>query len=88
MFRTGGHTRAFDRESVIKRPIVLLCLGLGLSISAQAASAQQPSDPRIADFVKAGKLRAAFGMNSTIATKDPASGQLGGPRSRKSWRSA
>ncbi len=43
------------------------------------SSAQQNTDPRIADFVKAGKLRAAFGMNPTLAIKDPASGKLRGP---------
>ena len=63
----------------MQRSVLILILGLMVGLGAQPAHTEQSSDPRIADFVKSGKLRAAFGMNPTIAAKDPASGQLRGP---------
>jgi len=64
----------------MQRCIIVLILGLAAALAFPNIShAQQAADPRIAEFVKAGKLRAAFGMNPTIAAKDAASGQLRGP---------
>lgn len=45
-----------------------------------AAHAQQASDPRVADIIRSGKLRAALGLGSpALAIKDPKSGELRGP---------
>jgi polar amino acid transport system substrate-binding protein len=57
----------------------MLTLGLGIAIVSQSLYAQQGSDPRIADFVKAGRVRVGFGMNPTLAIRDPSTGQLRGP---------
>ena len=41
---------------------------------------QQPPDRRVADLVRAGRLRVALGLGSpALATKDPATGELRGP---------
>src|SRR5262249_62053387 len=50
--------------------ISLACMG--------TASAQQNSDPRVADLVRAGKVR--VGLFSTQFSKDPTTGELRGVR--------
>jgi polar amino acid transport system substrate-binding protein len=45
---------------------------------ASIAEAQQAADPRVADFVKAGRMRAGIGVAPIIATKNPATGELQG----------
>jgi len=62
----------------MRRSVLVLILGLMAGLGAQPGYAQQSPDPRIAHFTQSGKLRAAFGMNPTIAAKD-ATGQLRGP---------
>jgi len=63
----------------MRRFLILTSLFASALFCSNAVVAQQTSDPRIADFVKTGKLRAAFGMNPTLAVKDPTSGNLRGP---------
>lgn len=54
--------------------LVIVAFGFGA-----AAAAEPSSDPRVADIVKSGTIRACFGMNPTIAFNDPQTGQLRGP---------
>ena len=58
---------------------MLLALALGMAFQIPMAYGQQASDARVADLIKAGRLRAAFGMNPTLAFKDPTTGRLRGP---------
>ena len=60
---------------------LILALGIGVDIiGRQAASAQQPTDPRVADLVRAGKVRVGLGLGvPTVAIKDPATGEVRGP---------
>lgn len=66
------------------RPIALmLALTLALGIAAwvigeQSLNAQQAPDPRVADFVRAGRVRVGLALLPTFATKDPATGELRG----------
>lgn len=56
--------------------IMVLLLGTGIP----AVHAQQSSDPRVADLVKAGKIRVALGLGSpALAMKDANSGDVRGP---------
>ncbi len=49
-------------------------------VSAFAAHAQQSADPRVTDFIQAGKLRVALGLGSpALAMKDPNTGEVRGP---------
>lgn len=49
-------------------------------VSALAAHAQQSTDPRVADLVQSGKLRAALGLGApTLAMKDTNNGEVRGP---------
>src|SRR5215475_3198378 len=57
------------------RNLVLLAI---LLIGMSGAAAQQGSDPRIADLVRAGKVR--VGLFSTQFSKDPTTGELSGVR--------
>jgi polar amino acid transport system substrate-binding protein len=58
---------------------ILLVLALGSVIGAIAAYAQPSKDPRVADLVRAGKLRVAVGLGSPSgAMKNPATGELRG----------
>jgi len=43
------------------------------------ALAEQTLDHRIPGIIKAGRLRVGFGMNPTLAVKDPSTGALRGP---------
>ena len=58
-----------------------LVLGIGAEvIGAQVSYAQQAADPRVADLVRAGKLRVGLGLGSpALAIKDPATGEVRGP---------
>lgn len=59
---------------------VLLVLGMTISLGLVATvNAQQADDPRVADIVRAGKLRAGVGVVAPHwAVKDPATGELRG----------
>jgi polar amino acid transport system substrate-binding protein len=66
-----------------RAPLMLaLTLVLGIAVAvleAQIANAQQVPDPRVADLVQAGKLRAGLGVVAPHwAIKDPATGELRG----------
>jgi len=69
----------------MRRIVLLLTLTLALGIvvegvGAQILYAQQTTDPRVADLVRAGKLRLGVGLGaSLIALKDPATGEVRGP---------
>ena len=52
--------------------IVVECIGL------QVANSQQAPDARVADLVRAGKIRVGVGLVPTFAIKDPATGELRG----------
>ena len=60
---------------------LILALGIGADvIGRQAASAQQTTDPRVADLVQAGRVRVGLGLGvPTVAIKDPATGKVRGP---------
>ena len=67
------------------RQIVLLLtltLALGIvveGIGARILYAQQSTDPRVADLVRAGKLRVGLGLGTPLlAIKDPATGEVRG----------
>lgn len=51
-------------------------MAVALSLGANIANAQQVSDPRVADLVRAGKVRAAMFLPQF--TKDPVTGELRG----------
>jgi polar amino acid transport system substrate-binding protein len=60
---------------------LILAVGIGVDvIGRQAASAQQATDLRVADLVRAGKVRVGLGLGvPTVAIKDPATGEVRGP---------
>src|ERR1700716_3126241 len=53
-----------------------LVIGVALLVAASIANAQQSSDPRVADLVRAGKIRGALFLPQYTA--DPATGELRG----------
>jgi len=59
----------------------ILVLGIGVEvIGVQVLYAQQTSDPRVADIVRAGKLRVGLGLGSpALAVKNEATGEVRGP---------
>src|SRR5438552_1674776 len=59
----------------------ILAVGIGVDvIGRQAASAQQATDLRVADLVRAGRVRVGLGLGvPTVAIKDPATGKVRGP---------
>lgn len=67
------------------RILVMLALTLALGIGADVAGgqvlyAQQTTDQRVADLVRAGGVRVGLGLGvPTLAVKDPATGELRGP---------
>lgn len=68
----------------MKRNAVAAILAMTIGAAAQlthmpSSHGQSASDPRIADFLKAGKVRAGFGMNPTLASRDQTTGRLRGP---------
>ncbi len=61
-------------------PLVFLLSMGGFVMGTQSAHAQKSTDPRIADVVRAGKVRVGIGLGSaTLAIKDPATGETRGP---------
>ena len=69
----------------MRRAVLMLALMLVLGIGAeligvQVLYAQQAADPRVADLVRAGKLRVGLGLGSpALAVKDAATGEVRGP---------
>ena len=62
-------------------PVMMLTLTLAVGMSSgiiETLSAQEVSDPRVADLVQAGKIRVGVGSSVLGAIKDPASGELRG----------
>jgi polar amino acid transport system substrate-binding protein len=58
---------------------VSLTLALGfLPVALETSRAQPAPDARVADLVKAGKIRVGVGLAPVIAAKDPATGELRG----------
>lgn len=77
----GAHElRPIGGKSLRMTPLranVLALLGLiGLTVSAKALAAQQAPDPRVADLVRAGQLRAA--LFAAQYTRDAATGEIRG----------
>jgi polar amino acid transport system substrate-binding protein len=65
----------------VKRGAFILALTLALGfllVAIGAPYAQQAPDARVADLVRAGKVRVGIGLAPVIATKDPATGELRG----------
>ena len=68
----------------MKRMELMLTLTLALGIGAEVIGvqilyAQQSTDPRVADLVRAGKLRVGLGLGTPLlAIKDPGSGEVRG----------
>ena len=60
---------------------LVLTLGIGISaVGVQTARSQQATDPRVADLVQAGKVRAGLGLGSpALALKNPSTGAVSGP---------
>jgi len=69
----------------MRRIALMLALTLALGIGAEVTGvqilyAQQATDPRVADLVRAGKVRVGLGLGSLpLATKDPVTGEVRGP---------
>lgn len=69
----------------MRRVALTLALTLTLGIAAgvigeQILNAQQAPDPRVADLVRAGRVRAGIGLGTpALATKDPVTGEVRGP---------
>jgi len=67
-----------------RQTAISAALGCGLLIAflqfaAPIAAAEQVSDPRIADIVRAGKVRVGIGLANLVSgVKDPATGELRG----------
>ena len=60
--------------------LILATLAAMPFVGAVSVNAQQKPDPRVADIVRAGKLRVGMGLGATaLALKDPATGELRGP---------
>jgi len=68
-------------KRVVLMPVLTLALAIGAAvIGEQTAYAQQAKDPRVADLVKAGKIRVAIGLGTAaLAIRDPATGEMRGP---------
>ncbi len=60
----------------MKKSLRVSLMMLTLLASAASADAQQSSDPRVEDLVRAGRVRVA--LFPPMYTKDPATGELGG----------
>lgn len=67
------------------RIVLMLALTLALGVGAEVIGvqilyAQQAPDPRVADLVRAGRLRVGLGLGASLsAIKDPATGEVRGP---------
>lgn len=60
----------------MKKSLRFLLMMLALLVTATTVDAQQTADPRVADLVRAGKLRAALPLPQY--TKDPVTGEIRG----------
>jgi len=61
--------------------MMALTLALGIAVAVigeQILNAQQVPDPRVADLVRAGRVRVGLALLPTFATKDPVTGELRG----------
>jgi polar amino acid transport system substrate-binding protein len=85
MISCPGHATApgaafFSRrpmeESAMKKNLQVLVMAVALSSGANVANAQQSADHRVADLVRAGKVRGALFLPQY--TTDPATGELRG----------
>jgi polar amino acid transport system substrate-binding protein len=69
----------------MRRIALMLALTLALGIGAEVTGvqilyAQQATDPRVADLVRAGRVRVGLGLGTfLLATKDPVTGEVRGP---------
>lgn len=69
----------------MRRIALMLVTTMALGIAAgvfgdQFLNAQQAPDPRVADLVRAGRVRVGIGLGSApVAIKDPATGEVRGP---------
>src|SRR3989337_2497662 len=61
-----------------KLSLFVLFVVILVMASAAIAEAQQPPDPRVADLVRAGRVRVGLALLPTFATKDPAPGEFRG----------
>ena len=61
-----------------KLSLFVLFVVILVMASAAIAEAQQPPDPRVADLVRAGRVRVGLALLPTFATKDPVTGELRG----------
>jgi len=72
------------REAAMKRMAFTLALVLALGIGVEGIGvrilyAQQESDPRVADLIRAGKVRVGLGLGTPVmAVKDPVTGEVRG----------
>ena len=66
------------RTDAMTRNLRITLLLVAVLVSIGTADAQQAPDPRVADLVKAGKIR--IGLFSTQYSKDPVKGDLKGVR--------
>ena len=59
---------------------LVLALGIGVEgIGVRILYAQQESDPRVADLIRAGKVRVGLGLGTPVmAVKDPVTGEVRG----------
>lgn len=65
----------------MRRTVLILVLALGISpalIRERILNAQQAPEPRVADLVRAGRVRVGLALLATFATKDPGTGELRG----------
>lgn len=64
----------------MKKRLRVSLIMVALMASAAIAEAQQAPDPRVADLVRAGRVRVGLGLGSLpLATKDPVTGEVRGP---------
>src|ERR1043165_2563138 len=75
MGRLGIRIQLTER-SAVKMSLRFLFMMVALPVGATLANAQQVPDPRVADFVRAGKIRVE--LFPTENTKDPVTGELRG----------
>lgn len=69
----------------MRRTALMLALTLTLGIGAEVTGvqilyAQQATDPRVADLIRAGRVRVGLGLGTLLlATKDPVTSEVRGP---------
>jgi ABC-type amino acid transport substrate-binding protein len=61
-----------------RRNAIAMGAAIVLSRFGMSAARSAETDPRVADFVKAGKIRAGLAEAPIISTKDPSTGELRG----------